>query len=187
MNPPRPVPKHIQEGLGFQTFWINTQSYQFIPKLAAALKEASARRRQFLPYFTAGNFLGESVLSRPVCAFVRSKQDGEIGGSLFKGGRFEYPELFVRGHQLTNKLLIIMLNNATEPRTMTVPSKFALWLPPAAQYRITYYDDQEENVREQTVALAAGAEWAGKTDLLQPLAMAFFEIEALGTKANKAP
>ena len=82
------------------------------PALAAALKEASARRRQFLPYFTAGNFLGESVLSRPVCAFVRSKQDGEIGGALFNGGRFEYPELFVRGHQLKNKLLIIVLNNA---------------------------------------------------------------------------
>jgi len=147
------------------------------PALAAALIEASALRRQFLTYFTDGNFLGESVLSRPVCDFVRSKKDGEIGGALFKAGRFEYPELFVRGHQLKDKLLIIVLNNAKEPRTVTVPSKLALWIPEARQYHVTYYNSRGQKVREQTDALAAGADWIGKTDPLQPLGMAFFEIE----------
>jgi hypothetical protein len=150
------------------------------PALAIALKEASVLRRQFLPYFTDGNFLGESVLSRTVCTFVRSKKDGEIGGALSNVGRFEYPELFVRGHQLKNKLLIIVLNNAAEPRTVTVPSKLALWIPKTGQYRATYYDGRGHKVREQAVAVAPGAEWSGKTESLQPLEMAFFEIQALG-------
>jgi hypothetical protein len=150
------------------------------PVLAAALKEAGARRRQFLAYFTEGCFLGESVLSRPVCSFVRSRKDGEIGGALFEAGRFEYPELFVRGHQLRDKLLIIVLNNDAVPRTVTVPSKLSLWLPQAGRYRTTYYDGRGEKVREQIDSLAAGTEWTGNTDSLSPLEMAFFEIEAVG-------
>lgn len=150
------------------------------PALAAALKETGALRRQFLPYFIDGNFLGESVLSRPVCTFVRSRMNGEIGGALFDAGRFEYPELFVRGYQDKNKLLIIVLNNAEEPRTVTVPSNLALWLPPSAQYHTTYYDGGGKKVREMVAPAAAGMEWSGKTDTLQPLEMAVFEIEATG-------
>ena len=49
------------------------------PELATAPRHVAALRRQFLPFFVNGNFLGESVLSRPVCRFVRCKTDGEIG------------------------------------------------------------------------------------------------------------
>jgi hypothetical protein len=153
------------------------------PALSAALKEAGALRRQFLPYFVGGNFLGESVLSRPICDFVRSKKDGEIGGALASPGPFEYPELFVRGRQLGTKLLIIVLNNASATRTVTVPTNLSLWIPPTEMYRVTYYDGRGRKVREQTETVPAGAEWTGKTDTLRPLDMAFFEIEATAAKS----
>src|SRR6185503_9561990 len=113
------MPKRPDEGNG-------TRLIGEEPRLAAALNEVAPLRRQFLAFFVEGNFLGESVLSRPVCAFVRSKLDGEIGGALFNTGKFEYPEWFVRGWQLRDKLLVIVLNNGEQARMVSVPSKLAL-------------------------------------------------------------
>ena len=157
------------------------------PELAAALKLAAARRKQFLPFFVEGNFLGESVLSRPVCAFVRNKNDGEIGGALFASGRFEYPELFVRGHQLKDRLLVIVLNNGEKSRAVSVPSKLALWLPRTKEYQVRYYNNSGALVRTEKARLKRNGEWVGKTDPLKPLEMAYVEIQALKANADNIP
>ena len=157
------------------------------PELAAALRQVAALRRQFLPYFVEGNFLGESVLSRPVCRFVRSKMDGEIGGALSNPGKFEYPDIFVRGHQLRNKLLIVVLNNSNVARPVEIPSNLGLWLPEADAYQVTYFNGVGHRIRGGTTCLDKRSEWQGQTDRLQPLELAFVEIEALGVNTTSLP
>ena len=88
------------------------------PELAEAVRGVARLRRKFLPYFTDGVFLSESVLARPACRFVHTNTTGERGGALFRAGKFEYPPILVRGYRLAQKLLIIVLNNTEKPRDM---------------------------------------------------------------------
>src|SRR5690606_846395 len=69
------------------------------PELASALKEVAPLRRKFLPYFTEGRALGDSVLSEPAAPFVRRNKGSWIGGATVDVGELEYPSVFVRGHQ----------------------------------------------------------------------------------------
>ena len=59
------------------------------PSLAAALREAAALHNRFLPFFSEGNLLGDSFLSQS-------------------------PNMFVRGWQLGDKLLILILNDKNQ-------------------------------------------------------------------------
>jgi hypothetical protein len=146
------------------------------PELAAALKQVAPLRRRFLEYFTQGNFLGEAVLAEPASAFVRHRSGSWIGGATIDVGDFEYPELFVRGHQLPERLLIVVLNNTATKRTVALTSDLSLWLPAAKRYRVVRYDGRGE-VRG-TVDWEPGTRWNAKVPDLQPLELAFFEIRA---------
>jgi len=118
------------------------------PSLSAALKEVTTLRRQFLCYFTEGIFIGDSMLSEPVSAFVR-------------------------GHQLDESLLIIVLNDQAHPQCVTIQSQLDLWLPSAEQYQVRYYDAAGSLIETMP---AEGAKWHDTTRPLQPLELAFFEI-----------
>jgi hypothetical protein len=120
------------------------------PELAASLQEVARLRRQFLPYFVNGVFIGDSVLSEPTTAFVR-------------------------GYQLGTKLLVIVLNDQDRPQYVTLQSALDLWLPSTNSYQIRYYDSAGQ-MRAST--RGEGARWSAATHLLQPLELAFFEIEA---------
>jgi hypothetical protein len=116
--------------------------------LAAALKEVAALRRQFLPFFVEGTFVGDSVLAQPTPAFVR-------------------------GYQWHDKLLVIALNDRPEPRYLTLQSELDLWFPWKGQYRVEYYNSigklVETNEGEASL-------WQGTTRLLQPGELALFVI-----------
>lgn len=144
------------------------------PAVAAALKEVAPLRKQFLPYFTEGNFLGESVLAAPVCEFVHTSRASTIGGATVILPPFEYPRLFVRGHQLKDRLLVIVLNNDKQPRTVEPESDLKLWLPAAQQYKIIHYDAKGQVT--ETSTWDKGTRWQGRTPALQPLEVALFEI-----------
>lgn len=120
------------------------------PAMAAALKEVAGLRRTFLPYFTEGVFLGDSVLS-------------EANPGL------------VRGYQLGNRLLVIVLNNQPATAPFTVKSSLGLWLPKADRYQVRYYGSDG---RPQEPSTWQKPEWTGTTKPLQPLELAFFEIQA---------
>jgi hypothetical protein len=122
------------------------------PEMAKALKQVAARRKQFLPFFRDGIFIGDSVLS-------------------------EASPGFVRGYQLGDRLLIIALNNQPQAMPLTVKSRLDLWLPKAERYEVKSYGSDGqlfESGRSQ------GPEWTGATRSLQPLEMAFFEIKLGG-------
>jgi hypothetical protein len=121
------------------------------PRLAAALKEVSAIRRQFLAYFVDGVFLGDSVLSRPAPGFVKA-------------------------YQLGGKLLILALNDSSEPRRLTIPSDLSLWLNSTRAYKVTCYGSTG---KAAGITNGQGPQWLGVTPLLEPVEMAVFEIETI--------
>ncbi|MHC4122953.1 MAG: hypothetical protein ACYSSI_05210, partial [Planctomycetota bacterium] len=118
--------------------------------LSATLKELAALRRQFLPYFVEGSVIGDCVLSEPV------------------------PSVWVVGHQLGNKLLVIVLNDQDIPKQVVLKSDLSLWLPTAQVYQVKRYDT--------TGKILAATQWY-KPDhwtvmipALQPSEFAFFEL-----------
>jgi hypothetical protein len=119
------------------------------PALAQALDEVAPRRKQFLPYFTQGVFLGDSVLSAPTSAFVSA-------------------------HQLQGKLLIIVLNDRRQAQQVVLQSDLRLWLPAASSYQVEYYDAAGKLAGVRPVS---SPHWVGVTHLLQPLELAFFVVE----------
>lgn len=146
------------------------------PELAAALKEVAPLRKRFLEYFTSGTFLGESVLSKPVTDFVRRRKDSWIGGATVDTGEFEYPRVLVRGYQLPDRLLIIVMNNDDTNRGVEISSDLSLWLPPATGYRITRYDGK--GAEQPTTYWRGGPQWSVSVPDLPSLGLAFIEVSA---------
>lgn len=120
------------------------------PALAAALSAVVKLRKEFLPYFIHGTFIGDSVSDR-------------------------LPTGFVRGYQLKDRLLVIALNDTSEPNTLSVRSNLAHWLPRAGNYEIKSYDDAGNLVK---TASMSDTRWVGTTSRLGPGQFAFFEIQA---------
>jgi hypothetical protein len=115
--------------------------------LSAALIRASALRKQFLPYFTQGTFIGDSVTSLP-------------------------SESFVRGYQLRDKMLVIVVNDGKQPTAATFRSDLSQWLPKAKGYSVTRYD----GVGKSLGTAATGTELFATTEQLEPGELAFFEV-----------
>lgn len=120
------------------------------PELAAALKTVAALRQQFLPFFLDGFLLGDSFLSQA-------------------------PPLFVRAWQEDRKLLVLVLNDAAKPTSVTLRSQLAWWLPAAASYSVRRYDGAG---RPGSLHQTKGPDWSVETGMLEPLDLAVFEIEA---------
>ncbi|MFB3902533.1 MAG: hypothetical protein ACE15E_03710 [Acidobacteriota bacterium] len=127
------------------------------PSLSAALKQVAALRRRFLPYFTEGIFLGDSMLTA-------------------------VPHLFIRGHQLGNRLLISVLNDGDQDDFFSVGSDLRLWLPRAGEYEVTLYDSAG---RVTGVRRLSTSQWRA-TGRLAPADLAFFEITALLEEGRRA-
>jgi hypothetical protein len=127
------------------------------PVLGAALANAAQLRKQFLPYFTTGTFIGDSVQSAAANAFVRA-------------------------YQLPDRLLVIVLNDREQAASVVVRSDLSLWMPSAPSYTVLSYDGQGKRVGEATAATPH--QWSGSTPQLEPGEMAFFEISA-GAEAVK--
>jgi hypothetical protein len=120
------------------------------PDLASAISTVANLRRQFLPYFVSGIFIGDSVLAHSVDAFVR-------------------------GYQLNDKLLVVALNTDDQPKSLTIQSDLNLWLPPAKIYTAGYYDADGRRVAETSTDQAR---WTGATRKLKPGELALVEIQA---------
>lgn len=120
-----------------------------VPKLSAAVKQAAALRRRFLPYFVGGAFLGDSILAAPAPGFVRA-------------------------HQLDSKLLVIALNDGPQARALSFTADLSLWLPAASAYQVSRYD-AAGNLAVRLKASGARASFV--TPLLQPSDLALFEIQ----------
>lgn len=120
-------------------------------ELSAALKQLTPLRKQFLEYFVQGRPLGDSML-------------------------LEAPATFARGHLANNKLLVIVLNDSDKEKRVTVQSDLDVWLKSdSGSYEVKYYN---RNGELKNTTMHREDKWLGETELLTPLDIAFFEIEA---------
>jgi hypothetical protein len=120
------------------------------PLFAAALKEAAGLHTRFLPFFTDGNLLGDSFLSQT-------------------------PQMFVRGWQLGDKLLILVLNNKNQKCQAFLKTDLSLWLPQTSKYDVKEYDASANLISSGP---ELGTKWLGITPPLEASEMAVFEIQA---------
>lgn len=118
--------------------------------LSAALKQVARLRRQFLPYFVEGVYIGNSVLAAPAPGFVR-------------------------GRQLGNRLLIVALNDGPEARAIGFSSDLSLWLPSTSAYEVKSFDADGKQLASSK---GAGARASFVTPELPPAGLALFEIQA---------
>jgi len=119
------------------------------PALAASLKEVANLRKEFLPFFTEGISLGNSILSNPTPAFVR-------------------------GYQLGGKLLIIVLNDKQHPSRVVLQSDLGLWTSSPNFSETKYYDSSGKLIDTQQ---GHGSHWSGSTPQIQPGDLAVIEID----------
>lgn len=119
------------------------------PGMAKALKEVASLRKQFLPFFVEGTFIGDSVLSKPTPAFVR-------------------------GYTLDEKLLVIVLNSQDKAQKVALSSDLSLWLPSTKSYLTKYYDSNGRMVR---TVHSGGRVWSGRTPRLEPNELVLLEID----------
>jgi hypothetical protein len=84
------------------------------PALSPVVKQAAARRKQFLPFFTEGFPIGDCILA-------------------------ERSPLFVRSHLHNNRALIVVLNDGNSPRPLDLSLNLPLWLTGDA-HSVSRYD-----------------------------------------------
>ena len=121
------------------------------PDLARTLKELTMLRRKFLPYFTEGVFLGDSILNKPALVHVAA-------------------------HQLDNRLLIIVLNDTSDKKTARLDVPLNLWFQGKNRCRITEYDSNARPLGKPVSVPAR--QWTCASKPLGPLGFAFYEVEA---------
>ncbi len=120
------------------------------PPLSNALKQVAALRRQFLSYFVKGVFLGDSILSSPSTDFVHA-------------------------HQLPGRVLIFVVNDSKESKTVSFLSDLGVWLPAASSYTVKAYAETGTLTKPP---ITSGRHAAFTTGLLAPAELAIFEVES---------
>lgn len=133
------------------------------PELAKALKEMAAIRKQFLPYFTEGTFIGDAVMAEPSPFFIRGYQ---LAGKAGKG----FDDFAHLDH-----LLIFVMNNQPQAMPVTFKTRLDWWLPATTTYTLQSFDAaghlKESWIHsDKTLTLT--------TPTLQPLEIAVYDIEA---------
>jgi hypothetical protein len=134
-------------------------------------------RTRFLEYFTSADPLGDSFLARQVAPFVRKQRASLIGGATDDMGEVEYPPVMVRGYRNGDTLLVVVLNNDTQPRDVTLESDLAAWLPGVRACNVAHYDGRGQLVRESR--WSAGAHWLAGLGELRSLGLAFIELRTV--------
>lgn len=119
------------------------------PSLARALKTVASLRKQFLPYFTEGDALGNSVLSETAAAFVRA-------------------------YRLRDRILVFVLNDQAEAQHVAFDSSLPIWLPGAGRLNVKYFDENGKLVRKSSMETGR---WHAATELLQPGEISAFELQ----------
>ena len=120
------------------------------PALANALKQIAGMHKQFLAYFVEGHALGESVLSQATTAFVRA-------------------------YQLPDRLLVLVLNDRSEPQQVVLGGDLSLWLPNSNSFEVKQFDAQGQLLGSSGVE---GTRWVAVTQLLQPGGISAFELRS---------
>jgi hypothetical protein len=120
------------------------------PALSPVVKQAAARRKQLLPFFTEGLPIGDCILA-------------------------ERSPLFVRSHLHNNRALIVVLNDGNGPRTLDINLNLPLWLTGDA-HSVSRYDANGRLTSETRISVKKGQPFRLKGSELNPGEMEFIVI-----------
>jgi hypothetical protein len=118
------------------------------PDLSRTLKECAARRKQFLPYFTQGTFIGGCLLTEP-CLGTHTA-----------------------AYVLPDRLLLVLINE-TAPRRIAFAADPAAWLPRDGNWRVRTWSSDGKRLSDSRLH---GSAWRAKTPHLPAGEMMFYEI-----------
>jgi hypothetical protein len=125
------------------TDWISNY-----PEMSRALKQCAARRKQFLPYFTEGTFIGGCLLAEP-CAGAHTS-----------------------AYVLPDGLLLVLINEGA-PRRIAFAADPSAWLPKGEGWRVRSWNADGKRLSESKLR---GPTWHAKTPLLSAGEMMFYEL-----------
>lgn len=125
------------------TDWIKNQ-----PAMATALKQCAALKKQFLPYFTEGTFIGDCLLTEPT------------------------PGAHTAVYILQNRLLMVLLNEDT-PRKVSFTADIGAWLKESKSWQVKSYDENGGMLAQKKISQSL---WRGETRKLNTGEMTLLEI-----------
>lgn len=122
------------------------------PELSKALRQCAGLRKQFLRYFVDGTLIGDCILSKPC------------------------PAAHVTAYTLHDRVLVIMINRGAS-RQIEFASDLGPWVKSRSErYEARAYDEDGKLLDTTKIE---GAEWQGKTPVLDAAHMVIYEVTAL--------
>jgi hypothetical protein len=119
------------------------------PDLSKALRQCTKLKKQFLPYFTDGNLLGDCLLTRPV------------------------EEAHVCGYSLEDSALMIIINCSPAAKEFELDLNLAPWVQSGpAKYQARYFNESGEFI-SGTITKEM---WHGTTGVIEPNEMRIIEF-----------
>ena len=118
------------------------------PEMSGALRQCAARRRQFLPYFTQGTFIGGCLLAEPC------------------------PGAHTAAYILPDGLLLVLINEGA-PRRVSFAADPGAWLPKGEGWRVRAWSADGKRLSESNLR---GPAWRAKTPPLAAGEMMLYEI-----------
>ncbi|MCK9411036.1 MAG: hypothetical protein M0Q53_01965 [Prolixibacteraceae bacterium] len=119
------------------------------PELSKALKQCAKLKKQFLPYFTEGDLVGDCLLSKPL------------------------PGVHTCAYALPDRAVMIIINTSLPKQTVEFDVKLASWIKSASgKYEMRQYNENGELVASTSVKGACHM----KSKSLEINEMALFEM-----------
>ena len=118
------------------------------PAMALALKQCAALKKQFLPYFTEGTFIGNCLLTEPT------------------------PGTHTAVYILPNRLLMVLLNEGA-PREVSFSTDLGAWLKDNQSWQVKNYDESGQLLSEKKISQSL---WQGQTAKLATGEMTLLEV-----------
>ena len=125
------------------TAWISAY-----PEMSLALKQCAARRSQFLPYFTQGDFIGGCLLAEPC------------------------PGVHTAAYARPEGLLLVLINEGA-PRKIAFTADPLAWLPQGGTWRVRAWSASGKQLANSKFR---GPLWRARTPFMPTGEMAFYEI-----------
>jgi hypothetical protein len=120
------------------------------PEMSLALKQCAALKKQFLPYFTEGTFIGDCLLAEPC------------------------PGTHAAAYVLPGRLLLALINEGA-PRKISFQGDLGPWFGSDARtWRVKTFNADGKRVSEAKLSRPS---WRGKTPLLRSGEMILFEVD----------
>ncbi len=117
------------------------------------MKQCAALKKQFLPYFTEGTFIGDCLLTEPC------------------------PGTHAAAYVLHGRLLLVLINENV-PRKISFQGNLGLWFGSDAKtWRVKTYNESGKRVAETKLSRPS---WSGQTPLLRSGEMVLLEVESQG-------